>query len=52
MARLGFFLGLVLPVVLLGVNLVLGYGGLLVMIALLVWIGTGILLTPTPEDER
>jgi hypothetical protein len=52
MARLGFVVGLVVPVVLLGVNLALGYGGLLVTIALLVWIGTGILLTPTPEEER
>jgi hypothetical protein len=53
MARLGFLIGLVLPVVLLGVNLALGYGGLLVTIALLVWIGTGILLAaPTPEEER
>lgn len=52
MARLGFVIALVLPVVLLGINLALGYGGILATIVLLVWLGTGILLTPTPEEER
>jgi hypothetical protein len=52
MPRLGFLIGLVVPLVLLGVNLALGYGGILGTVALLVWIGTGILLSPTPEEER
>jgi hypothetical protein len=52
MVRLGFVIGLVVPLVLLGVNLALNAGGILVTIALLVWLGTGILLTPTPEEER
>jgi hypothetical protein len=52
MARLGLLIGLVVPLVLLGVNLALGYGGILGTVALLVWIGTGILLSPTPEEER
>jgi hypothetical protein len=52
MARLGFAIGLVVPLVLLAVNLALGYGGILVTVALLVWLGTGILLIPTPEEER
>src|SRR5436309_839168 len=49
--RLGFVIGTLLPVALLAVNLALGYGGILVTIGLLVWLGTGILLTPTSEDE-
>ncbi|HYY47538.1 MAG TPA: hypothetical protein VFA17_02530 [Thermoplasmata archaeon] len=52
MPRLGFLIGLIVPLVLLGVNLALGYGGILGTVALLVWIGTGILLSPTPEEER
>jgi len=52
MARLGFVLGLLLPVALLAVNVALGYGGILVTLILLVWIATGILLTPTPDEER
>jgi amino acid permease len=52
MAHVGFVIGLVVPLVLLGVNLVLQYGGILVTVALIVWIGTGILLTPTPEEDR
>jgi len=52
MARLGFVIGLVLPVVLLAVNLILGYGEILATVILLVWIATGILLTPTPDEER
>ncbi len=51
MVRLGFAVGLILPLVLLTVNLGLGYGGILVTVALIVWIGTGILLTPTSEEE-
>jgi hypothetical protein len=52
MARLGFVIGLVVPLVLLGVNLAFGYGGILATIALIVWLTTGILLTPTPDEER
>ncbi|HYS99383.1 MAG TPA: hypothetical protein VEO20_01840 [Thermoplasmata archaeon] len=51
MARLGFFIGLILPVLLLGVNLVLGYGGILATVALFVWIGLGVLLSPASEEE-
>src|SRR2546425_12368575 len=51
MVRLGFVIGTLLPVALLAVNLALGYGGILVTIGPLVWLGTGILLTPTSEDE-
>jgi len=51
MVRLGFVIGTLLPVALLAVNLTLGYGGILVTIGLLVWLGTGILLTPASEDE-
>ena len=51
MVRLGFVIGTLLPVALLGVNLVTGYGGILVTIGLLVWLGTGILLTPASDDE-
>lgn len=49
MARLGFAVGLVVPIALLGVNVALGYGGILATIALIVWIGTAVLLTPTAE---
>ncbi len=51
MVRLGFVIGTLLPVALLAANLVTHYGGILVTIALLVWLGTGIVLTPTSEDE-
>jgi hypothetical protein len=50
MVRLGFVIGLVVPLVLLAVNAALGYGGILVTVILLVWIATGILLTPTPDE--
>lgn len=51
MIRLGFFVSLIVPLVLLAVNLVLGYGGILTTVALFVWLGAGILLTPTSEEE-
>lgn len=51
MARLGFIVGIVVPLVLLAVNLVLQYGGILATIALLVWLGTAILFTPAAEEE-
>jgi len=50
MVRLGFVIGIVIPVIFLGVNLVLGYGGILVTAALIVWIGTAVILTPTSEE--
>ena len=52
MARLGFVIGFVVPLVLLAMNVTLGYGGILTTVALFVWLGTAILLTPTPEEER
>jgi hypothetical protein len=52
MVRLGPLVGIVLPLVLLAVNLFLGYGGILVTVVLFVWLATGILLMPTPEEER
>src|SRR2546427_11980014 len=52
MARLGFVIELLLPLALLAVNAVLGYGGVLVTIVLLVWVATGILLKPTPDEEH
>ncbi len=51
MARVGFFIGLILPVILLGVNLVLGTGGILATMALIVWIGLGVFLSPSAEEE-
>jgi hypothetical protein len=50
MVRLGFVVGIVVPLVLLGVNLALGYGGILATAALIVWLGTAIVLTPTSEE--
>ena len=50
MVRLGFIAGLILPAVLLVVNLASGYGGILATIALLVWIGLGILIVPEAEE--
>jgi len=50
MVRLGFVVGIVIPVIFLGVNLVLDYGGILVTAALIVWIGTAVILTPTSEE--
>jgi len=52
MARVGFVIELLLPLALLAVNVVLGYGGILVTVVLLIWIATGILLTPTPDEDR
>ena len=54
MARLGlgFVIGFLVPLVLLGVNVVLGYGGILATVALFVWLGTAILLAPTSEEGR
>ena len=52
MERLGFVIGFLVPLVLLGVNVVTRYGGILTTVALFVWLGTAILLAPTPEEER
>jgi len=51
MVRLGPIVGIVLPLVLLAVNVGLGYGGILVTVLLFVWLGTGILLLPTADEE-
>ncbi|HYV08112.1 MAG TPA: hypothetical protein VEL81_00835 [Thermoplasmata archaeon] len=51
MARVGFFIGLILPVILLGVNVALGYGGIVGTIALIVWIALGVFLSPSSEGE-
>src|SRR5437016_1808923 len=51
MVRLGPIIGIVLPLVLLGVSVGLGYGGILVTVLLFVWLGTGILLLPTADEE-
>jgi len=50
--RFGFVVGILLPLALLAINVIFGYGGILATVALFVWIGTGILLTPTPEEEH
>ncbi len=52
MARLHLpvLIGFVVPLVLIVVNLALGYGGLLAFILLVVWIGLAVFLV-TPEDR-
>ncbi len=52
MARfpLSIIVGFVVPIVLIAVNLVLGYGGLLAFILLVVWLGLAVFLI-TPEDR-
>lgn len=53
MAISGFAIfGFAVPLILLAVNLVLGYGGILVTIALFVWIGTAIVLLPSEESPQ
>jgi hypothetical protein len=42
-------LGLILPLALVVVNVVLGYGGLLVLILLLVWLAMGVIFL-YPEE--
>lgn len=44
--------GFVVPLILLGINLVLGYGGILATIGLFVWIGTAIVFLPTEEAPQ
>lgn len=44
---LGFFL----PIALMFVNLILGYGGILAFIMLLVWVGAAVILV-YPEETR
>jgi len=51
MAQTGFLIGLVAPLALLAVNLILGYGGILVTAVLFVWLGVGVMLLPTAEEE-
>ncbi len=52
MARLHLpvIIGFVVPLLLIVVNLWLGYGGLLVFILLVIWIGLAVFLV-TPEDH-
>ncbi len=52
MARIPWsvIIGFVVPLVLIAVNLVLGYGGLLVFILLVSWLGLAVFLM-TPEDR-
>src|SRR2546430_1134073 len=51
MVRLGFVVGIVIPVIFLGVNLVLGYGGVLVSAAPIVLVrGPGV-LPPAPQGR-
>ncbi len=41
--------GFAIPVALLLVNLILGYGGILATIGLFVWLGLAIMLVPTED---
>jgi len=52
MARipLSVIVGFVVPLVLMLVNLIWGYGGLLVFILLVIWLGLAVFLI-TPEDR-
>ncbi len=43
------FVGFVVPILLLAVNLVLGYGGILVLILLFIWVGMAVVLV-LPEE--
>ncbi len=43
------FVGFVIPLLLVVVNLALGYGGILVLIVLFIWIGMAVVLV-LPED--
>ncbi len=51
MVRLGYIVGFIVPLVLLGVNLILGYGGILVTIALFTWLGLAVMILPTSEES-
>ncbi len=52
MARLHLpiIVGFLVPLILIVINLALGYGGLLVFILLVVWLGLAVFLL-TPEDH-
>jgi len=52
MARVpwSLLIGFVAPLILMVVNLVWGYGGILVFILLVCWLGLAVFLT-TPEDR-
>lgn len=50
MSRLASFLGFVLPILLIGVNLIWGFGGILAFILLVLWIGVAIFFL-IPEDR-
>lgn len=51
MARTGFVVGLGIPLALLGANLILSLGGILVTALLFVWIGVGVMVIPTTDEE-
>ncbi len=53
MARLHLpiIIGFVVPLILIVLNLWLGYGGLLVFILLVIWVGLAVFLI-TPEDHE
>lgn len=50
MSRLATFLGFVLPLVLIAVNLIWGFGGILAFILLVLWIGVSIFFL-IPEER-
>lgn len=50
MSRLGTFLGFVLPILLIAVNLIWGFGGILALILLILWIG-GAVFFLIPEER-
>jgi hypothetical protein len=50
MSRLSAFVGFVLPLILIAVNLIWGYGGILVFILLVLWIG-GAVFFSIPEES-
>ncbi len=52
MARLHLplIIGFIVPLLLIAVNLIWGYGGLLVFILLVIWLGLAVFML-TPEDR-
>jgi hypothetical protein len=50
MSRLGAFLGFGLPIILIAVNLIWGYGGILVFILLMLWIGIAVFFSLPDES--
>lgn len=52
MARIqgSVLLGFALPVALLAINLIWGYGGIIATIGLFVWIGLALMIVPAEEE--